>query len=121
MQFAGNTSSALPRQRSFSLLVYCAKAVGVVLLCKHMASIGHPILGDRRYSHTSEQVLFLWAIHVDFPHPHNSVATIRATAAAAAAAAETGNSADLPIELERVVVDIPEPEIFEFMRAREQA
>ena len=93
-------------------------------LRKHMASIGHPILGDKRYSHTSEQVLFLWAIHVDFPHPHNSVATIRATAAAAAAAAaaaETGNSAVLPIELERVVVDIPEPEIFEFMRAREQA
>jgi 23S rRNA-/tRNA-specific pseudouridylate synthase len=44
-------------------------------LRKHMAGVGHPIIGDSRYSSTLTwpqapfQFMFLWALEIDFPHP----------------------------------------------------
>eukprot|EP01038_Epipyxis_sp_PR26KG_P010004 gene10004-13459_t len=43
-------------------------------LRKHLQSIGHPIVGDKRYSSailwpTNCDLLFLWSICIDFPHP----------------------------------------------------
>lgn len=49
-------------------------------LRKHLLSIGHPILGDKRYSqaHSSperiggKELMFLWSLEVSFPHPKNT-------------------------------------------------
>ena len=51
-------------------------------LRKHLQLVGHPILGDVRYAHArlwpervgGEVRLFLWALHVAFPHPRSAFA-----------------------------------------------
>ena len=40
-------------------------------LRRHCKEIGHPIIGDQRYSiGTSTEPMFLWAVKLTFPHPH---------------------------------------------------
>ena len=68
-------------------------------LRRHMSSLGHPILGDDKYTPEDEPLLrgkglFLWAVAISFPHP------------------VTG---------ERVEVAIDEPPRFEALRRRERA
>jgi hypothetical protein len=49
-------------------------------LRKHLLSVGHPILGDKRYSFASswpekiggKEFMFLWSLEVEFPHPINT-------------------------------------------------
>ena len=46
-------------------------------LRRHMQTLGHPILGDRKYANYTKSVLYgehhklmcLWAVEVDFRHP----------------------------------------------------
>ena len=46
-------------------------------LRRHMQFIGHPILGDPRYSHTIESNLYLWAVSINFPHPSIRIEKLR--------------------------------------------
>lgn len=46
-------------------------------LRRHMQFIGHPILGDPRYSHTIESNLYLWAVSINFPHPSIGIEKLR--------------------------------------------
>jgi 23S rRNA pseudouridine1911/1915/1917 synthase len=52
-------------------------------LRRHLQSIGHPIIGDRRFSHAKwwpddsgpfAGLMFLWALEITFPHPSHHLA-----------------------------------------------
>jgi 23S rRNA-/tRNA-specific pseudouridylate synthase len=51
-------------------------------LRRHLQSVGHPILGDKRYSPAhlwperigGQELMFLWALEVHFPHPSSAEA-----------------------------------------------
>lgn len=91
-------------------------------LRKHMQLLGHPILGDKRYSHaglwpTSVQSLFLWSVSITFPHPCVDILSLATDAGIPTENEHSQSSAHLgQLQVRNVTVEIPEPEYYAVFR-----